>query len=320
MKRQSNIFTEVIKEDTVRVENLRKEFGNFVAVNNISFSVKKGEIFGFLGPNGAGKSTTIKMLCGILMPGGGKGSVNGFDIINEQDQIKNSIGYMSQKFSLYDDLTTTENLEFFGGIYGLDHRTLRHNMKMVIDLAGIGARKNDLVKMLPGGIKQRLSLGCAILHDPPILFLDEPTSGVDPIMRRNFWDIIYKFSEMGKTIFVTTHYMDEAEHCDRIALIISGSIIALDSPEKLKDGLKYKVYALEVENFLKIFDTVSSMKGISEAAVFGSNIHILCDKKMDIRKELALVLKKSGVKSYSLHEIRPTLEDVFVTSAREHGV
>jgi ABC-2 type transport system ATP-binding protein len=193
-------------------------------------------------------------------------------------------------------------------------------MKMVIDLAGIGARKNDLVKKLPGGIKQRLSLGCAILHDPPILFLDEPTSGVDPIMRRNFWDIIYKFSEMGKTIFVTTHYMDEAEHCDRIALIISGSIIALDSPEKLKDGLKYKVYSLEVENFLKIFDSVSSMKGIFEAAVFGSNIHILCDKKTDIKKELAAVLKKSGIKSYNLHEIRPTLEDVFVTSAREHGV
>jgi ABC-2 type transport system ATP-binding protein len=191
---------------------------------------------------------------------------------------------------------------------------------MVLEIAGIGTRKNDLVKELPGGIKQRLSLGCAILHDPPILFLDEPTSGVDPIMRRNFWDIIYKFSEMGKTIFVTTHYMDEAEHCDRIALIISGSIIALDSPEKLKDGLKYKVYSLEVENFLKVFDVVSSIKGISEAAVFGSNIHIICDKKIDIRKELDSVLKKSGIKKYNLHEIRPTLEDVFVTSAREYGV
>jgi ABC-2 type transport system ATP-binding protein len=320
MKRQVEKFIEKTNNDTVRVENLRKQFGEFVAVNDISFSVKKGEIFGFLGPNGAGKSTTIKMLCGILMPGGGTGSVNGFDVIKEQDQIKNSIGYMSQKFSLYDDMTTIENLEFFGGIYGLDDKTLKQNMELVIDLAGIDARKNDLVKQLPGGIKQRLSLGCAILHDPPILFLDEPTSGVDPIMRRNFWDIIYKFSEMGKTIFVTTHYMDEAEHCDRIALIISGSIIELDSPEKLKDGLKYKVYSLEVENFLKIFDAVSSMKGIFEAAVFGSNIHILCDKKTDIRKELASILKKAGIKKYNLHEIRATLEDVFVTSARQHGV
>ncbi|HQO40670.1 MAG TPA: ABC transporter ATP-binding protein, partial [Spirochaetota bacterium] len=251
---------------TVEVNSLTKRFGDFTAVDQVSFSTRQGEIFGFLGPNGAGKSTTIKMLCGIISPTEGTGTVGGHDIVKEQEGIRNTIGYMSQKFSLYNDLTVRENLIFFGGLYGLEKTRLRERIHFVHGMAGIGERMNHKVASLPGGIKQRLALGCAILHDPPILFLDEPTSGVDPIMRRNFWDLIYDFSRQGKTIFVTTHYMDEAEHCDRMALIIAGKIIAMDTPSQLKRDLDYDVYALTVENFIAVFDMISKLQFIDEAA------------------------------------------------------
>jgi ABC-2 type transport system ATP-binding protein len=307
-------------EYSVEVNNLAKNFGDFIAVNSISFSVKKGEIFGFLGPNGAGKSTTIRMLCGIIRPSSGTGTVLGYDITSQQDRIKNVIGYMSQKFSLYDDLTVIENLEFFGSIYGLEGKKLKKRIDYVLEMAEIKNRKNDVVKTLPGGLKQRLALGGAILHDPSILFLDEPTSGVDPIMRRNFWEIIYEFSRSGKTIFVTTHYMDEAEHCDRMALIISGKIIAMDSPMNLKTSLKYGVYALKVPDFIKVFDYVSGRSYIEEAAVFGDTIHLLCDEKFPLKNELVKDLKAKGIRSYEIEKIAPTLEDVFVTYARKMGV
>jgi len=307
-------------ESVVEVKNLTKKFGDFTAVDNISFTVNRGEIFGFLGPNGAGKSTTIRMLCGILMPGSGEGSVAGYDIISEQDDIKNVIGYMSQKFSLYDDLTVSENLEFFGSVYGLEGSRLKDEMKKIYELAEIGTKKNELVKNLPGGIKQRLALGSAIIHDPPILFLDEPTSGVDPIMRRNFWDIIYRFSDEGKTIFITTHYMDEAEHCDRIALIISGEIIALDSPGNLKKSLNYDVYSLETENFLDVFQIIKSLDFIDESAIFGSDIHILCRKDIELKKQISNILKQKKTGKFSIKRVSPSLEDVFVTSARRYGI
>ena len=300
---------------SVHVENLTKRFDDFIAVDNINFSVEKGEIFGFLGPNGAGKSTTIKMLCGILTPTSGTGSVSGFDIVNEQDKIKNNIGYMSQKFSLYNDLTVRENLEFFGHIYGLSGKMLLNRIEYVRDLAGIGDRIDSSVGILPGGIKQRLALGGAILHDPPILFLDEPTSGVDPVMRRNFWELIYEFSRSGKTIFVTTHYMDEAEHCNRLALIIAGKIIALNTPDKLKSELPYNVYSLRVNDFINVFDRISSLDFIEEAAIFGSDIHILCNKGVNLKKELSQVLNSAGIKDYKIDHISATLEDVFVSYA-----
>jgi ABC-2 type transport system ATP-binding protein len=306
-------------EMTVEVKNLTKRFGDFIAVNGVSFSVKRGEIFGFLGPNGAGKSTTIRMLCGILLPSEGSGSVSGYDIIEENELIKSTIGYMSQRFSLYDDLTVMENLEFFGSIYGLEGRELKRRISVAIDLAEIGERRDSPVKSLPGGIKQRLALGGAILHDPPVLFLDEPTSGVDPAMRRNFWDIIYRFSEEGKTIFVTTHYMDEAEHCDRIALIIAGEIIALDSPERLRGSLPYEVYSLKVENFIRVFEYISSLDFIEEAAIFGSDIHVLCKRGFPLKKELRNILRQSGISGYRIEKIQPTLEDVFVTHSRRYG-
>ncbi len=307
-------------ENIVEIRNLTKKFGDFTAVNNISLSVKKGEIFGFLGPNGAGKTTTIKMLCGILMPTSGEGLVSGYDIISEQEKIKTIIGYMSQRFSLYEDLTVMENLDFYGSIYGLDGKPLKHAISRVVDMAGIGDRKNDLVKNLPGGIKQRLALGGAILHDPPILFLDEPTSGVDPLMRRNFWDIIYRFSEEGRTIFVTTHYMDEAEHCNRIALVIAGEIIALDSPEALKKNFNNSVYSIMTDNFLKVFEKIRYQDFIVEAAIFGADIHILCGADVPVKKKIAAFFKEQGIPSYSIHRITPSLEDVFVSNARKYSL
>lgn len=307
-------------EISVEVKNLIKRFDKFTAVDGINFSVRKGEIFGFLGPNGAGKSTTIKMLCGILSPTDGTGTVSGYDIVNEQDKIKNTIGYMSQKFSLYHDLTVRENLEFFGSIYGLAGRILKERIDYVREMAGIGDRMDSKVDILPGGIKQRLALGGAILHDPPVLFLDEPTSGVDPLMRRNFWDLIYNFSREGKTIFVTTHYMDEAEHCNRMALVIAGKIIALDTPDNLKQNLPYSVYALQVDDFIKVFEKISKLEFIEEAAIFGSDIHILCDRKYKLKSELGKVLNNIGVTDYRVDQIPASLEDVFVTHARRLGV
>jgi ABC-2 type transport system ATP-binding protein len=307
-------------EHIVEIKNLTKKFGDFTAVNNITLSVEKGEIFGFLGPNGAGKTTTIKMLCGIMMPTSGEGSVSGYDIIAEQEKIKTVIGYMSQRFSLYEDLTVSENLEFFGSIYGLEGSRLQQAIGRVVDMAGIGDKKNELVKSLPGGMKQRLALGGAILHDPPVLFLDEPTSGVDPLMRRNFWDIIYRFSEEGRTIFVTTHYMDEAEHCNRIALIIAGEIIALDSPDALKKNFNHTVYSLTTEKFLEVFGKIRYLDFIIEAAIFGTDIHILCDGDAPVKKKVAAFFREQGISSYALHRIMPSLEDVFVSNARKYNL
>jgi ABC-2 type transport system ATP-binding protein len=307
-------------EKVVEIRNLTKKFGDFTAVNNISLSVEKGEIFGFLGPNGAGKTTTIKMLCGILVPTSGEGLVSGYDIISEQEKIKSIIGYMSQRFSLYEDLTVVENLSFYGSIYGLEGSRLKQAIGRVVDMAGIGDRKNDLVKNLPGGMKQRLALGGAILHDPPILFLDEPTSGVDPLMRRNFWDIIYRFSEEGRTIFVTTHYMDEAEHCNRIALVIAGEIIALDSPEALKKNFNNTVYSIVTDNFLDVFEKIRYLDFIIEAAIFGADIHILCGGDVPVKRKIAVFFKGQGINSYAIHRITPSLEDVFVSNARKYSL
>lgn len=305
---------------TVEVEKLVKKFGDFTAVDSVTFSVRRGEIFGFLGPNGAGKSTTIKMLCGLVVPTGGSGHVAGFDIKTEQDRIRTVIGYMSQKFSLYEDLTVLENLEFFGSIYGLGKNLLAERANAVLKMAEIGDDRNILVRSLPGGIKQRLALGGAVLHDPPVLFLDEPTSGVDPVMRRNFWDLIHNFSERGKTVFVTTHYLDEAEHCGRIALIISGKLIALDSPSRLKENLPFTLFSLRTADFIRFFDRVSGLPFISEASIFGSEIHLLCDRDMtreSLDRRLSQALGNARP-DYRLEQIRPTLEDVFVTSVRRH--
>jgi len=225
-------------ESAVEIDDLVKKFGDFVAVDHVSLKVDKGEIFGFLGPNGAGKSTTIRVLCGLLSPTSGRASVGGIDVAREPETIRRNIGYMSQKFSLYDDLTVEENIHFFSGIYGVPKNLRDERRDYVLKMAGIVEQRATMTRLLPGGWKQRLALGCAILHDPPILFLDEPTSGVDPIARRGFWDLIYQLSEAGRTVFVSTHYMEEAEYCHRVALMYRGRVIALGSPKELKEKLK----------------------------------------------------------------------------------
>ena len=218
----------------VEVENLSKRFGSFSAVDRISFQVRRGEIFGFLGPNGAGKSTAIRILCGLLRPTEGKASVDGLDVATQPEAIRKRIGYMSQKFSLYDDLTVEENIDFFSGVYRVPREIRSERKAYILEMAGLQEERKSMTRLLSGGWKQRLALGCAILHQPSVLFLDEPTSGVDPIARRVFWFLIYQLSDAGHTIFVSTHYMDEAEYCHRLALMYRGRIVALDSPGALK--------------------------------------------------------------------------------------
>ena len=219
---------------SVKAENLTRKFGQFTAVNNVSFSVNAGEIFGFLGANGAGKTTTIRMLCGLLLPTSGQAVVAGFDVLTQAEQIKKNIGYMSQKFSLYQDLTVRENITFFGGVYGLSRNSLREKCEYVLESVGLYEYRYRLTSDMPVGWKQRLALSCAILHEPKILFLDEPTGGVDPISRRGFWKLIYQLAEEGTTVFVTTHYMDEAEYCNRLSIMHDGKIVAVGAPVELK--------------------------------------------------------------------------------------
>lgn len=296
----------------VKVEGLTRKFGDFVAVDNISLEIKRGEIFGFLGPNGAGKSTTIKMLCGLLMPTSGIGFVGGYDITKESEEIKKNIGYMSQKFSLYDDLTVEENINFFSGIYGVIKEKRQERKEWVLGMAGLKERKNAITKTLPGGFKQRLALGCAILHEPPILFLDEPTSGVDPISRRNFWNLIYEMSKGGATIFVTTHYMDEADYCDRLALIYRGGIIAEGTPTEMRQKYMLRdVLEIEVDRFVEAMEALGK-KGI-ETAIFGSLLHATVENAGEDVPHIKKILEESDIKVNRIEKIVPSLEDVFVT-------
>jgi len=252
---------------SIEVKNLTKEFNRFRAVDNISFRIRKGEIFGFLGPNGAGKSTTIRMLCGILRPTSGTALVGGYSIDTQSEEIKKVIGYMSQKFTLYKDLTVEENIEFYGGIHRLCPSAKIERQKWVLEMAGLMGRENSLTDDLSGGWKQRLSLGCAILHKPEILFLDEPTASVDPISRRDFWDLIYQLSEEGTTVFVTSHYMDEVERCHRVAIIYSGNIIALGSPKELKTEFTKKEDSTLEEVFVSAIKREKIKTGTSSIGV-----------------------------------------------------
>lgn len=296
----------------VKVENLTRTFNDFVAVDNISLSVKKGEVFGFLGPNGAGKSTTIKMLCGLLLPSSGSGTVGGYDIITQSEEIKKTIGYMSQKFSLYDDLTVEENINFFSGIYTVPENKKEARKKWALEMAGLKDKKGAVTKTLPGGFKQRLALGCAILHEPPILFLDEPTSGVDPISRRNFWKLIYEMSKAGTTVFVTTHYMDEADYCDRLALIYRGKIIAEGTPNELKlEHMTKDVLEIEADRVVEAM-TILNRNQI-ETAVFGSLLHATVDNAEAGILRIRKLLAESNIAVRKIEKIVPSLEDVFVT-------
>lgn len=307
-----------MKNDTPEIavfaHDLSKTFGSFVAVDHISFEVRKGEIFGFLGPNGAGKTTTIKILCGLLTPTSGVARVSGFDVSTEYEEIKRHIGYMSQKFSLYEDLTVLENLDFFGGIYGLTPERKAARDEWVLKMADLTDKTGTLTGALPLGWKQRLALGCAVLHEPPVLFLDEPTSGVDPLSRRNFWDLINELASQGVTVFVTTHYMEEAEYCNRLALMAAGRIIALGSPTELKTKwMTETVIDLECERVIEAAELLGAEEIFSETAIFGSLIHLVT-KTPEIAIQTAReVLGRAGIEISRLEIITPSLEDVFVT-------
>ncbi len=301
-------------EYAVSFTDLSRSFGDFVAVDRVSLDVKKGEIFGFLGPNGAGKSTTIRMLCGILPPSGGSGTVASFDIIREAEEIKKNIGYMSQKFSLYEDLTVEENIDFYSGIYRIPDAKKRERKEWVIGMAGLAEHRRSRTAILSGGWKQRLALGCAILHEPPIIFLDEPTSGVDPISRRNFWDLIYHLAGQGVTVFVTTHYMDEAEYCDRLGLIYRGELIALGSPEELKTHhMKEEIVEVLCDIPQEAMGHIEELPGVRHAALFGRGLHVVVERATAAIPTIEEKLAAAGYTSVRTEQIVPSLEDVFVS-------
>jgi len=297
----------------VEIDDMVKKFGDFVAVDHVSLKISKGEIFGFLGPNGAGKSTTIRMLCGLLTPTSGRGSVNGFDVASQPEEIRRSIGYMSQRFSLYDDLTVEENLDFFTGIYGVPQALRAERKNYVLEMANLTERRRAMTRTLSGGWKQRLALGCAILHDPPVLFLDEPTSGVDPIARGAFWHLIHDLAETGHTIFVSTHYMDEAEYCHRLALMYRGKVIALGTPAELKRGLTaHTLLNLEATEPLETMRALEGLEGVRDVAVFGGGLHVTVDNAEAGSQKIRTALQAKGIVVRRLEEIEPSMEDVFV--------
>ncbi len=303
----------------VRVHNLEKRFGSFVAVHRVTFDVPRGEIFGFLGPNGAGKSTTIRMLCGILAPTSGSGTVGGFDLRTQAEQIKATIGYMSQKFSLYQDLTVEENIDFYSGIYRIPAADKPARKQWVLEMAGLVEHRRRLAGVLSGGWKQRLALGCAIVHNPPLVFLDEPTSGVDPISRRQFWDLIYHMAGEGVTVFLTTHYMDEAEYCDRLGLIYRGELIALGTPETLKTT-RMKAHLLEIvcDRTEQAMGELERFGAVNEVALFGKGLHAVVDDASEAVPRVRSLLAERGYRVERVERIVPSLEDVFVSLIEAH--
>jgi len=303
------------RKKTVIVKNLEKRFDSFVAVDHISLEVAAGEIFGFLGPNGAGKSTTIRMLCGILAPSGGTATVGGFDIRSEPEKVKASIGYMSQKFSLYEDLSVEENIDFYSGIYRLPAEKKKERKEWVLHMSGLRAHRSDRTGTLSGGWKQRLALGCAIIHEPPIIFLDEPTSGVDPISRRRFWDLIYELAGRGVTAFVTTHYMDEAEYCDRLGLMYGGRLIAGGSPNELKtDLMREDVFELTCPDAPEVMENIEGLASVRSAALFGRAMHVIAEpgRGPEAESDMRRFLQERKIPG-RVERIVPSLEDVFVS-------
>ncbi len=299
--------------DAIEVDNLTKFFGKFCAVDHVNFGVKPGEIFGFLGANGAGKSTTIRMLCGLLQSTTGTARVGGFDINKQPERVKENIGYMSQKFSLYEDLTVDENINFFGKVYGLTDRELAERKKWVLEMANLRGRERSITGTLSGGWKQRLALGCAVLHRPRIVFLDEPTSGVDPLMRRRFWELINDLSAEGVTVLVTTHYLEEAEYCNDIILINAGKIIAGGSPKQLKkEHIKTPILEVQCSNVIDGLSLLEKQRWALEISVFGIYLHVSVLDERLARREIPEVLKSQGIQLLHIDRITPSLEDVFI--------
>jgi ABC-2 type transport system ATP-binding protein len=306
-------------ECPIIVEDLVKKFGDFVAVDKISFQVRAGEVFGWLGPNGAGKTTTIRMLLGLLKPTGGKLRVLGYDPVSQTKAMQARVGYMSQLFTLYNDLTALENIRFYGKVYGLSRSELQKRQEEIIAMAGLEGRENTLTSNLSGGWKQRLALGCAIVHNPKVVFLDEPTAGVDPISRRDFWGLIYSMAKKGMTVLVTTHYMDEAELCQRVGFISQGKLVALDTPEQLKQtqmhGQVLEISASDPDRAMQVLKTAQTSDiPFEEVALYGAQIHAVVPDATRYRRPVRQMLEKAGIDVSSVEWISPTLEDVFISA------
>ena len=301
----------------ITVERLRRVFGRFVAVDDVTFDVRRGEVFGVLGPNGAGKTTTIRMLAGLLAPSGGRGAVAGFDLATGTEAIKRHIGYMSQQFSLYGDLTVEENIAFFSRLYGVARGERAARRDWVLDMAGLADHRARLTRDLALGWKQRLALGSAVLHRPPILFLDEPTSGVDPISRRSFWDLIYTFAAQGVTVLVSTHYMEEAEYCNRLALMNRGRLIALDTPARLRAAMRDPVLEIETSAGVPAVEALKDAPGVRAAGLFGRAVHVTVapGAEADVTRRLA----ERSIAYGRVERIEPTLEHVFISLVGEAG-
>ena len=300
--------------NSIIVNNLTKKFGSFTAVDNVSFDVNRGDIFGFLGANGAGKSTTIRMLTGILEPTSGDSLVGGYSIMKEPDKVKTQIGYMSQKFSLYNDLTVEENIRFFAGVYGLNGKNYEERKNWVLKVANLEGKEKIITGSLPGGIKQRLALGTAVIHEPKIVFLDEPTSGVDPIPRRNFWDLINDLSAAGITILVTTHYLDEAEFCNDIILINAGKLIAQGNAKQLKSNyIKNTILEIESDRVVDSMGILEKENWVGEISIFGNYLHIILNDNSKGEADIRDILtNRNSIVVHRIDKIVPTLEDVFI--------
>lgn len=297
----------------IDVRELTRRFGEFTAVDRVSFQVKRGEVFGFLGANGAGKSTTIRMLCGLLAPTSGTALVGGVDVAKDPEGVKRAIGYMSQKFSLYEALTVDQNIAFFGGVYGLHGERFAERREFVLDMAGLRGRESTVTRALSGGWRQRLALGCAVLHQPPIVFLDEPTGGVDPVSRRQFWDLIGTLAEGGVTVLVTTHYLDEAEHCHRLAIIHRGQMVALGAAHELKSVFADRpIVELHTTQPVQAMATLDAMPEVEKTSIFGTAVHAVLRSATVAPDQLRSALESQGIAVSGLGQVTPSLEDVFL--------
>jgi ABC-2 type transport system ATP-binding protein len=304
------------RDAAIVAEGLTRRFGDFVAVDDVSFTVRPGEIFGFLGPNGAGKTTAIRMLIGLLPPSEGRAEVAGHDVAREPFEVRRAIGYMSQLFSLYADLTVRENLELFAGLYDLEGERRDKRIAWALEMAALVEREDGLTGTLPLGLKQRLALGSAVLHEPPVLLLDEPTSGVDPIARRSFWDLIDDLAAGGTTVLVTTHYMEEAEHCHRIALMSQGRLIALDSPDSLKASLDTPILDVRTDDPPRAAARIRELPGVRHVTMFGRGVHAVVEDEARGREAIEAALGDEGIELRGVTRIEPSLEDVFIAYVR----
>lgn len=299
-------------EKSVQVDHLTRKFGDFVAVDDVTFEIPRGEIFGLLGPNGAGKTTTIRMLCGILKPTAGTAQILGFDVAKQAEKVKQRIGYMSQKFSLYNDLTVTENLAFYADLYGIPRRDVNRRVGELIEMAGLQGHEKQLASDLSGAWRQRLALACAIVHEPPMLFLDEPTAGVDPVSRREFWEMIYSMAGRGVSVLATTHYMDEAEFCNVIGMMYRSRLIALNDPDSLREGMQGVLFEVDCQEPGRAERIIKDHPAVQDVAAYGVNLHVLMSNPED-QQLLTDLLRENGIQVDRIERVLPSLEDAFVS-------